>query len=761
LKVGVEMELEKILMDAIFMYAKQGDVDAILYLKKFLKEGQAVLESLYYDGNKEHAVGTVVVREGVTSLDNKAFMNCDKLEKVILPDSLISIDDGDWWLIDEDVLFVKGTFYGCTSLTEINLPEGLTSIGDCAFYGCRSLTEIKLPDSLTSIGDHAFYGCKSLTQINLPEGLTSISIWAFSGCTSLTQIKLPEGLTSISNLAFSGCTRLTQIKLPEGLSSIGASAFYGCTSLTEIVLPDTLTSIGRSAFDGCTSLREINLPEGLTSIGDSAFSGCTRLTQIYIPDNDKFFIGLGCFNSCPDTTGVISSKFWDSVGVKTLADFRNLENLILPEGLSSIGDQAFDGCTALTQINLPEGLTSIGDLAFSGCTSLTQINLPEGLTYIDDYAFYGCTSLREINLPDSLTSIGKYAFSGCTRLTQIKLPEGLTSIGDSAFSGCTRLTQINLPEALTYIGWYAFEGCTSLTKINLPEALTYIGWHAFYGCTSLTKINLPEGLTYIGYAAFNGCTSLRKISYYKKTEDLLKRHFGDKWEKFEKVVIDEPAEIISPKIENEFVKFAKSRGIEFFVHFTRIENLHGIAEHGLLTRQNLDKMSVDYSYNDSQRLDNLTNSLSLSVTFPNYKMFYKYSQASSNWAVILLDAEKILSDFPCAFNYTNAANSDIKNKSKEERMTLDAFKGMFYEGVRTARQLSKNEPTDPQAEILCFSDIPTNYFKAVVFKNSWKADEYRQIFPNVPCNVDSDYFAPRHDWAYWKSNYYYEDEVFY
>ena len=387
--------------------------------------------------------------------------------------------------------------------------------------------------------------------------------------------------------------------------------------------------------------------------------------------------------------------------------------------------------------------------------------MPEGLTYIGEEAFSGCTSLTQIHLPEGLSSIGDSAFNGCTSLTEINLPEGLTYIGAWAFSGCTSLTEINLPDSLTYIGMGAFSGCTSLTQIKLPDSLTSIGKYAFEGCTSLTEIVLPEGLTSIGDSAFYGCTSLRKISYYKKTEDLLKRHFGDDWEKFEKVVIDEPAEIISPKIENEFVKFAKSRGIEFFVHFTRIENLHGIAEHGLITRQNLDKMSVDYSYNDSQRLDNLTNSLSLSVTFPNYKMFYKYSQASSNWAVILLDAEKILSDFPCAFNYTNAANSDIKNKSKEERMTLDAFQGMFYEGVRTARQLSKNEPTDPQAEILCFADIPTNYFKAVVFKNSWKADEYRQIFPNVPCNVDSDYFAPRHDWAYWKSNYYYEDEVFY
>ena len=185
-----------------------------------------------------------------------------QLTTVLLPNTLTAI-----------------AFSGCSSLTEINLPANLTSIGESAFYDCSSLTEIHLPASLTSIGESAFSGCSSLTEIHLPANLTSIRKGVFSGCSSLTEIHLPASLTSIG-AAFGGCSGLTEIHLPDNLTSIENATFNFCSSLTEIHLPASLTSIGDRAFWSCSSLTEIHLPASLTWIGGYAFDQCTSLTKV-------------------------------------------------------------------------------------------------------------------------------------------------------------------------------------------------------------------------------------------------------------------------------------------------------------------------------------------------------------------------------------------------------------------------------------------------------------------------------------------------
>lgn len=217
--------------------------------------------------------------------------------------------------------------------------------------------------------------------------------------------------------------------------------------------------------------------------------------------------------------------------------------------------------------------------------------------------------------------------------------------------------------------------------------------------------------------------------------------------RLKEIFIDEPPKI-NPD-DNDYVAFAKTRRIKFLVHFTRIDNLPSIAEHGLLTRKNLDNNSVTYKFNDSNRYDNIKNSLSLSVTFPNYKMFFKYKGHAKNWAVILLDAEKIFATLPCAFHATNASANSERYRKLQERKTLDAFKRMF-EGERKGRHLRDNETTDPQAEVICLADIPLKYFVGIVFEDSARLNENKKFFPNIPCRVDKSYFEPRHDWNYGK-----------
>ncbi|WP_418854978.1 leucine-rich repeat domain-containing protein [Prevotella sp.] len=148
-------------------------------------------------------------------------------------------------------------FDGCSGLTSLTLPAGITSIGSYAFYGCSGLTSLNLPAGITEIGDHTFYCCSRLTSLNLPAGITKIDFYAFYGCRGLTSLNLPAGITEIGNGAFSGCSGLTSLNLPAGITEIGDYAFQGCSGLTSLNLPAGITEIGYGTFQGCSGLKEV------------------------------------------------------------------------------------------------------------------------------------------------------------------------------------------------------------------------------------------------------------------------------------------------------------------------------------------------------------------------------------------------------------------------------------------------------------------------------------------------------------------------
>jgi len=178
-------------------------------------------------------------------------------------------------------------FEGCSSLTDISIPDSVTSIGYGAFAECSSLTTISIPDSVTSIEDGAFAECSSLPTITIPDSVTSIGNDAFEGCSSLTDITIQDSVTSIGEEAFYNCRSLTDISIPDSVTSIGDFAFYGCSSLPNITIPDSVPRIGDYAFYGCSSLPNITIPDSVTSIGDRAFYGCSSLTNIKIPKTVK------------------------------------------------------------------------------------------------------------------------------------------------------------------------------------------------------------------------------------------------------------------------------------------------------------------------------------------------------------------------------------------------------------------------------------------------------------------------------------------
>jgi hypothetical protein len=213
----------------------------------------------------------------------------------------------------------------------------------------------------------------------------------------------------------------------------------------------------------------------------------------------------------PGITDIVIPEGVTSIGGYALDSCCSLTSIVIPEGITSIGRDAFHGCKSLTSIVIPEGVTSIGEGAFFECKSLTSICIPEGVTRIVMWVFFDCESLTEIVIPESVTDIGNGAFQYCKNLTRIFIPESVTSIGDGAFQDCKSLINLVIPKNVTEIGDEAFYGCKSLTDLVLPEKITNIREGAIKYCKNLTRINFPESVTSIGKDAFRECIALREI----------------------------------------------------------------------------------------------------------------------------------------------------------------------------------------------------------------------------------------------------------
>jgi len=186
-------------------------------------------------------------------------------------------------IVENGITELYGSDFPYSSLTEISLPDTLTSIGESSFDGCSALKKITIPKKVNKIGSCAFRDCSGLTSIEIPSGVTTIKDWTFMNCSGLRTIKLPASLKSIEEMAFEGCSSLTTIDIPNHVTGIGEFAFSGCNSLTSVTIPTSVKSIDECAFSECTSLQTIRIPTSVTTIADAAFCECTSLQSIYIP----------------------------------------------------------------------------------------------------------------------------------------------------------------------------------------------------------------------------------------------------------------------------------------------------------------------------------------------------------------------------------------------------------------------------------------------------------------------------------------------
>ena len=544
-------------------------------------------------------VTDLVIPNSVTSIGGYAFYGCSSLTSVTIPNSVTSIgrdafgacdnlkevhitDIAAWCKITfemvqsnplyyADDLYVNGTL-----VTDLVIPNDMTSIGDYAFNGYTGLASITIPNSVTSIGDYTFYRCSSLMSITIPNSVTSIGGGAFYNCKNLKEVHITDiaawcGIVfkswdsnplSYANDLYVNDALVTDLAIPNSVTSIGECAFYGYTGLTSVTIPNSVTSIGDGAFDECSSLTSVTISNGVTSIGNQAFWGCSSLTSVTIPNSLTSF-GEYAFYNCKNLKEVHITDIaaWCKIAFKRsesnpLYYAHNLyvngtlvTDLVIPNSVTSIGHYVFSGCTSMTNVTISNSVTSIGASAFSGCSSLASITIPSSVTSIGFSAFDDCKNLKEVHItdiaawcgivfkswdsnplsyandlyvndalvtdlaiPNSVTSIGECAFYGYTGLTGVMIPNSVTSIGDDAFSGCTGLTNVTIPNSVTSIGFEAFNCCRGLTSVTIPNSVTNIEAMAFYWCSSLTSVTIPNSVMSIGNDAFSVCTSLDGIA---------------------------------------------------------------------------------------------------------------------------------------------------------------------------------------------------------------------------------------------------------
>ena len=464
----------------------------------------------------------------VTAIGEGAFLYCDLITSVIIPDSVTSIGSGafdDCINIEEATLpAVAIPSIPKNSLERVAITSG-ESIEASAFSGCTTLTSVTIADSVTSIGNNAFNGCTSIEEATIP----SLAI-TYIPKNSLKNVAITSG-ASIPENAFKDCTTLESIVIPNSVKGIEASAFYGCTSLESATLSNATRNIGANAFYNCTSLASVIIPASVRSMGDNVFYNCASLTSITVEEENISYKSIDGVLYTKDVTTLI--QYPASKTTKVFA---------IPDSVKSISADAFYNCDRLESVVIPDSVTSIAERVFLGCDSLKSITIPfagatkdgtsnthfgyifgaSSYTYNNDYV---PSSLKEVIITED-SSIDYGAFSNCKSLTSVTIGDSVTSIGEYAFNGCPNIKSLNITDVASWCNisfgnssanplYYAKElylNGNLVTKLVIPDNVTTISERAFSNCTSLTSVTIPDSLISIGYDAFSGCLNIKSIN---------------------------------------------------------------------------------------------------------------------------------------------------------------------------------------------------------------------------------------------------------
>ena len=414
-------------------------------------------------------------------------------------------------------------FYGCAALTEIRFAEGslLTTVGGSAMRGCTSLTELTLPDRLQTVYGNAWRDCAALTSVYLPESVSYMADSAFTGCNAVTlsvgydsyakQYAVRKNLAyterpcaviasgscganaswelysdgslyirgsgSMTNAAYAAAvgwsgyrTVIKTVYVDAGITSLSDFAFFGCSALTSVQFAEggCLTTVGGSVFNGCTSLRELVLPGYVKMIYGNAFRGCSSLEKIYLPDSTSYIAG-NTFAGCGQVVlNVAYNSYAKQYAINNNLRYTERDREITAGG--SCGSSASwvlysDGTLSIQGTGALSNPSSAGAVAWAAYReSIRSVDIAAGITTLPDFAFYRCSSLTEVRFADGsqVATIGGSAFSGCTNLRSLTLPGCVKTAYGNAFRDCTNLRALVLPDSLTYMSGNVLRGCNQV-----------------------------------------------------------------------------------------------------------------------------------------------------------------------------------------------------------------------------------------------------------------------------------------------------------
>lgn len=457
-------------------------------------------------------INTFFFPSRLTSVGNFAFTKCYRLTNLTFEDS------------NEAIWLGSGAFYN--NYNGKNDQESL-------FYDCplTSLYMGRNIDYTSHYGRSPFCNQHILTDVRFSQAGTVTYckddlLYNVNNCASLT---LPESLTSIGDKTFAGMSKLRSIVIPNSVTAIDYSAFEDDTALESVRLSTSCPYLPKYMFSGCSGLKTITIPAVVNKMNDKMFTNCTSLTTVIFDDAPEMIdMGYGSseennglFRDCPIETLYLGRRLSYNTDQPSRSPFYSiaeLKNLTLGKYLKVVDKYMFSYCTGLENVYIPDNITSINMWGFRGCSALKSVRFSENLSQIRDYGFSECASLDNVTFPASMTSTSDNSFSNCSSLRNLDLGKNLLVIGPSAFENDSILSGVNIPETVYGLGVGAFKNCVSIPYVKIPKgALTTVSKESFKGCNGIEWISLSENITSLGENAFEGCTGIKYVKSYAMT----------------------------------------------------------------------------------------------------------------------------------------------------------------------------------------------------------------------------------------------------
>ncbi len=464
---------------------------------------------LVYVNPNISADGTLIIPEGVTSINSAAFYGCSNLSSVVIPESVKELPER--------------VFAECTNLQEVTLPTELREIKEESFINCKALKKINIPNKVTLIGKRAFENCISLTSVLGAQKLQTIGHRAFFGCYSLNEFNFEENLTNIESLAFYNC-KFTNLDFPNSLTTIGESAFSSCNKLVSINIGKNVTSIGFGVYKGCSNLTTVNI--------DSMNPKYEVLDgNLYLKENLNENVDKTFMQALPSATKVEIESGTKIIATDAFNSCSKLQEVILPEGLEKIRSRAFIFLNNLQKVNIPSTVTSIAQENFIACP--VKLEMPkeplENKSYkvVDNVLYtYDMTKLiampeniKNYVMPDSVTEIGPFSMAYNKSMETFTCSKNLEVLGVYSCYNMKALKNITIPGKVKKISAISFGYCHALENIVIEEGVEEIHGSAFAHTDNLKSVILPTTLVNVVGNLFSNTNSNVKVEIRKNGQN--------------------------------------------------------------------------------------------------------------------------------------------------------------------------------------------------------------------------------------------------